>query len=81
LSPVLDWSAHCGLAVTPVGMSVGHAEVVHFGTHASPFTPWIWIETCGKRRGVGGREEEVGRCAERRTVTNFERVLGWGRRR
>jgi len=52
LSP--DWScnAHIGFASVPVGLSVGQLpDESHFGTHASPSTPWICASTSSDWHG------------------------------
>ena len=41
--PLGPWSAHVGLAVTPLGTSVGHApDEEHWGEHILPLMPWTW---------------------------------------
>ena len=39
LSPVVDWRAHWGLAVTPEGTSVGHAAEAQSGEQKEPERP------------------------------------------
>ena len=39
LSPVGDWRAHWGLAVTPAGTSVGQAAVLQDGEQMAPARP------------------------------------------
>ena len=41
LSPVVVRSAHCGLAVSPEGTSLGQLpELLHLGLQKSPDKPW-----------------------------------------
>ena len=46
-----SWSAHCGFAVTPAGMSVGHGlKRPHLGVQKSPWTPWIVTSSSSERQ-------------------------------
>ena len=46
-----SWSAHCGLAVTPDGTSLGHGEKSeHLGVQKSPETPEIVTSTSSVRQ-------------------------------
>ena len=54
LSPVEDWSAHCGVAEAPAGLSVGQVVPVHLGTQTGPVTPWIWTATSSEPQPAEG---------------------------